>query len=76
VDLLKVNVEKAELDVLGGIREEHWDRIPQLVVQVHDIEGRVDRVRADLHGRGYETALEQDPFLVHTDIFDVFARRA
>jgi hypothetical protein len=34
VSLLKVNVERAEWDVLQGIREEHWGRIRQMALQV------------------------------------------
>jgi len=34
VALLKVNVERAEWDVLMGIREEHWGRIRQVALQV------------------------------------------
>jgi 31-O-methyltransferase len=75
VDLLKVNVEKAELDVLAGIRAEHWPIVRQAVVQVHDIEGRVQGVRAQLHELGFHTALSQDQQLATTDIFDVFAWR-
>ena len=35
IDLLKIDVEKSEAQVLRGIRPEHWDRIRQLVVEVH-----------------------------------------
>lgn len=30
VDLLKIDVEGAELDVLHGIEQEHWPRIQQV----------------------------------------------
>ncbi|HEY7200508.1 MAG TPA: FkbM family methyltransferase, partial [Candidatus Dormibacteraeota bacterium] len=76
IDLLKINVEKAESDVLTGIEERDWPRIRQLVMQVHDIDGRVAEVERDLAGRGYEVAVDQDPLLARTDIFDLFARRA
>src|SRR5262249_44073474 len=39
IDLLKIDVEKSELDVLAGIQEGDWKRIRQLVVEVHDIHG-------------------------------------
>ena len=37
VGLLKVDVERAELAVLRGIRPEHWRRIRQVVMEVHDL---------------------------------------
>jgi len=76
VDLLKLNVEKAEAEVLAGIREEHWPRLRQLTVQVHDIAGRVDELREVLRLRGYRyVTVTQDPLLTRTDIFDLFAHR-
>ena len=40
VDLLKIDVERAELDVLRGIDEEGWPAIEQIVAEVHDQAGR------------------------------------
>ena len=37
VGLLKVDVERAELAVLRGIRPEHWRRIRQVVMEGHDL---------------------------------------
>lgn len=34
--LLKVDVERAEQDVLAGIDEKHWPRIERVIVEVHD----------------------------------------
>ena len=45
IDLLKIDVEKAELDVLQGINLEDWSKIKQLVVEVHDINGRVQNIQ-------------------------------
>lgn len=36
VDLLKVDVEGAELDVLGGIDREHWQRVRNVQLEVAD----------------------------------------
>jgi len=75
IDLLKVNVEKAEGDVLAGIDERDWPKVRQLTMQVHDLGGRVESVRRDLVRRGYTVAVDQDPLLAGTDIFDLYARR-
>ncbi|NEQ63560.1 MAG: FkbM family methyltransferase, partial [Moorea sp. SIO4A1] len=38
IDLLKIDVEKSELDVLLGIEAQDWQKIKQIVVEVHDLE--------------------------------------
>ena len=55
VDLLKIDVEKAELDVLAGIDDRDWDRIRQVVIEVHHIDDRVAMVESQLVARGYAT---------------------
>jgi amino acid adenylation domain-containing protein/FkbM family methyltransferase len=60
IDLLKVNVEKAELDVLLGIDDGDWKRIRQVVLQVHDVEGKLARVVALLEGHGFGLTVVDD----------------
>jgi hypothetical protein len=52
IDLLKIHVERAELDVVGGIEECDWPKIDQLAVEVHDEGGRCAANR----GRACRTA--------------------
>ena len=40
VDLLKIDVEKSELDVMAGIELEDWNKIGQLVMEVYDTGGK------------------------------------
>ena len=61
IDLLKIDVEKAEVDVLTGIREEHWPRIHQIVMEV-DSRRNLEKVTAMLEVRGFELAV--DDFVV------------
>jgi 31-O-methyltransferase len=60
VDLVKIDVEGAEWAVLQGIDEDDWPRIRQLALEVHDVDGRVDRMRALLEEKGYEVVVEKD----------------
>lgn len=60
VDLLKIDVQKAELDVLRGVAAGDWPRLRQVVVEVHDFAGQADAVAALLRGRGFTVAVEQD----------------
>ncbi|MEV0001772.1 FkbM family methyltransferase [Micromonospora sp. NPDC050980] len=75
VDLLKVDVERAERDVLAGIAEEDWPRIGQLVLEVHDVDGRLAEVDALLHRHGFRTVVTQEERLSDTSMHMVFGTR-
>ncbi|HEX9938713.1 MAG TPA: FkbM family methyltransferase, partial [Longimicrobium sp.] len=75
IDLLKVDAEKAEEEVLAGILDEDWPKIRQVVVEVHDRHGRLDRVRALLERHGFVVAVEQDSVLEQTPFYNLYARR-
>jgi 31-O-methyltransferase len=76
VDLLKVDVEKAELDVLRGIEETDWPRIRQVVAEVHDQRGRGATMARMLTSHGFSVHLEQEPEWTGTPIRMLYARRA
>jgi amino acid adenylation domain-containing protein/FkbM family methyltransferase/non-ribosomal peptide synthase protein (TIGR01720 family) len=65
IDLLKINVEKAELGVLLGLRDEHWAGIRQIALELHDVDGRLARTLALLRQRGFEVVAEEDWSLEH-----------
>jgi len=75
IDLLKIDVEKAEMEVLEGIRQEHWPRIRQLVIEVHESEDRLHRIVQLLEGNGYQVAVEQEQLLEQTRLYNLYARR-
>ena len=77
IDLLKVDCEGAELEVLRGIRDADWPRINQLVLEVHDLDGRLDTVVDLLRVRGFDSLVtEQEAGLEGTELHNVFARRS
>ncbi|HEX6719614.1 MAG TPA: FkbM family methyltransferase, partial [Pyrinomonadaceae bacterium] len=76
IDLLKIDVEKSELDVLKGIGPSEWNKIHQLVIEVHDLDGRLEEVTTLLRERGFEMTVEQDEWLRHTGLYNIYARRA
>jgi 31-O-methyltransferase len=59
VDLLKIDVEGAEWEVLQGVDEADWPRLRQLVLEVHNVRGRVERVRELLESKGFTVAVAQ-----------------
>ncbi|GAB6040068.1 non-ribosomal peptide synthetase [Endothiovibrio diazotrophicus] len=75
IDLLKVDVERSEAEVLDGIDPEHWPHIAQLLVEVHDSDGRLAAITARLSGEGYRVEVTQDPELAGTELYSVAARR-
>ncbi|MEU8975768.1 amino acid adenylation domain-containing protein [Streptomyces monashensis] len=76
IDLVKIDVEGAEHEVLKGIRPEHWPRIRQLAIELHDVGGRLAEVEALLKGHGFEVVSEQGSSLLHdTVLYNVYARR-
>ncbi|MEA2562147.1 MAG: hypothetical protein QOH06_3651 [Acidobacteriota bacterium] len=79
IDLLKMDVQRAELSVLEGIEEQDWDKIGQIVLEVHDRpgsprEGRLARILSMLEARGFQTVAEQDETTRDTDHYTVYAR--
>ena len=75
VDLLKIDVEKAELDVLAGIKDAHWPRIRQLVMELHLDVGRRNETVTAIRDRGFQVAMRQDPTMAGTDIHMLYATR-
>jgi acyl carrier protein len=75
IDLLKIDVQKAELEVLNGIREEHWPGIGQITMEVHDLDGRLRRIVRLLEERGFRVTVEQDELLRGSVLYNLFAVR-
>ncbi|WP_206795366.1 non-ribosomal peptide synthetase [Amycolatopsis sp. MtRt-6] len=75
IDLLKVDVEKSELDVLLGVRTEHWAMIGQVLLEVHDQDDRTARVRELLTAQGFEVTETVHPMLAGTGLISVHATR-
>jgi amino acid adenylation domain-containing protein/FkbM family methyltransferase len=80
IDLLKVDVQRAEKEVLEGIEEEEWGKIRQVVMEVHDqkgdvSEGRTEQLKGLLERKGYEVQIEQDDLLKGTDRHNLYAVR-
>ena len=78
VDLVKIDVEGAEEAVIGGIDAATWPRIRQLVIEVHDVDGRVERLRRVLDGQGFQTTTAREDWALHAllGIYTVYATRA
>ncbi len=74
VDLLKIDVERAELEVLAGIAEDDWPRIRQIAMEVHEHEA-CRAIEHDLRRRGFGVVTVQEPALRDTPIHMLYAVR-
>lgn len=84
VGLLKVDVERAELAVLRGVKKEHWGRVRQVAMEVHDAEGgakELETIKAlllDPERGGFEpdrVVVEQPAGLEGSTLWNLYARR-
>jgi FkbM family methyltransferase len=79
IDLLKIDVEGAEMEVLAGLAGSDWNRISQMVIEVHDNigghTGRIAEAAQMLRDHDYKVAVEADPKLKGTGICTLYGRR-
>jgi FkbM family methyltransferase len=74
--LLKIDAEGSELGILAGIRDEHWGRVRQIVMEIHDPQGTAcPQARRRLERQGYTCVFEQEKRLLGSGIVNCYARR-
>ena len=61
LDLLKVDVERAEMEALRGIAPGDWCKIQQVVMEVHDIAGRLEETIGLLKEVGFVSITTDQP---------------
>jgi len=74
IDMLKVNVEKSELDVLMGLSAGDWPKVRQMVIEV-DRHENLEPITTMLEQHGFDVLVEQDPLLRRTELCYVYAIR-
>lgn len=76
IDLLKIDCEGAEILALKSIAAEDWSKIRQVVVEVHDSEGRLDFVRNLFKEKGFsKITTDREKALEKTFLYNVYAVR-
>jgi len=76
IDYLKIDVEDAEWAVLMGIEEKDWEKIMQLVIEVHDdSRGRLQNIAGLLKDHGYFVHINQSDDAKNTNLYDLYATR-
>lgn len=75
IAFLKIDVERAELDVLHGIADDQWARVRRLAIEVHDRNGRLTEISELLNRHGYRIEHFREEYFSGTDIHMVYAHR-
>ncbi|MDP5138364.1 amino acid adenylation domain-containing protein, partial [Rheinheimera baltica] len=75
IDLLKIDVERSEIDVLSGIEPQDWGKIKQVVIEVHDVNNSLDIAIQILKKQGFIVDIDQEDALINTELYNVYARR-
>ncbi len=76
IGLLKIDVERAELDVLRGLADDDWPRVRQLVAEVHDETNRRNEFEDVLSSHGFRTTWVKPPIMAGTGVELVYAVRS
>jgi FkbM family methyltransferase len=76
IDLLKLDVEGAELEILEGVRDEHWPQIRAITAEVEDGNGNLEAVTGLLRDRGFRVDVRQARELDRTPFFMLTAGRS
>jgi amino acid adenylation domain-containing protein/FkbH-like protein/FkbM family methyltransferase len=75
IDLLKLDVEKSELDILTGIEPNDWKIIRQIVIELHDQGGTLSIIKNLLQQNGFYFRITQESHLAGSQIYKIFATR-
>jgi amino acid adenylation domain-containing protein/non-ribosomal peptide synthase protein (TIGR01720 family)/FkbM family methyltransferase len=76
VDLLKVDVENSEHLVIAGLLDKDWNKIQSIIIEVHDQDGRLDKIKCLLEEKGFEAHVEKENVLSKDDIlYNIYALR-
>jgi len=73
IDLLKIDCEGNELKVLQGIKDDDWKIIKQLIIEVHDIDGRLNAIIDILKKQNYNVKIEKEDSMKNTRLSNVIA---
>jgi FkbM family methyltransferase len=74
ISLLKIDVERSELDVLMGVDPQGWSKIKQIVMEVHDINNQLNTIKRLLKDNGFSKIIvDQAPFFKDSENFNLYA---
>jgi hypothetical protein len=77
IDLLKIDVQGAEVDILLGIQDQHWQCIRSIALEVNTFLGRSGETDIEdmLRQRGYKVIRDESPEIAAPGTYFVYALR-
>ncbi|MCK5345467.1 MAG: FkbM family methyltransferase, partial [Candidatus Heimdallarchaeota archaeon] len=76
IDLLKIDAEKSEIDIIRGIKQEHWSKIKQIVIEIHDKSKKIlDEIKQILKTQGFHFEVVEEKLLKESGLYNIYARR-
>ncbi len=74
VDLLKIDAEKSELEILKGIKRSDWDKIRQIVIEIHDKKGnKLEKAKELLKEMNFRVSVIEENSLRKSGLFNLYA---
>ncbi|MHA4842636.1 amino acid adenylation domain-containing protein [Flavitalea antarctica] len=74
IDLVKIDVENSEHLVIAGISDTDWDKIDSVIIEVHDVDRRLESLTNVLTSKGFELHVEKQSILSVGDIlYNIYA---
>ncbi len=76
IDLLKIDAERSEQEILNGIDESDWQKIRQVVLEVHDESGATTAaIRSLLKSKGFAVVVDEEAGLAPAGFCNLYAVR-
>jgi len=76
ISLLKIDVEGSEIEVLRGKSASDWEKIRQIVIEVHDSKEVLPRVLELLASKSFHCVVDEEPNFASSGVVNCYARRA
>jgi len=76
IGLLKIDAEKSEEEIVSGIRDEHWQLIDQIVIEVHLQSGmQVNTILEKLQSEGFVCIEDEEELLQDSGLVTIYAMK-
>jgi len=76
INLLKIDCEGEEINVLLGLKNEHWNIIQAIVMEVNDVENNIQKAKKLLTEKGFQNVrLEKEKGFEKTKLINIYAQK-
>jgi len=76
INLLKIDCEGEEINVLTGIKNEHWLLIKSIIMEVNDINNNMEKAKSILKKQGFNTIkVEKEKGFEKTKLTNIYASK-